>query len=125
MSGAVVLVLDDEAEIAEFVADVVDMSDLPVTFISDCDQLETALVDSVQLLIMDLLMPKCSGVELIERVAQARSSLQLILMSGETYDFIEEAHIKASEMGLSVVGVLQKPFFAADLEALLEKSSLL
>lgn len=124
MSDPVVLVLDDEEEIAEFVADVVDMNGISVSYISDSDLLVSALQSSVQLLILDLLMPKHSGIELIEMVAVQKTLPALILMSGETSAFIQEASDHATQLGFNVIGILNKPFFATDLEALLEKCPL-
>ena len=123
MSNYQVLVLDDEREIAEFVADVVELADISVCYISAFSALSEALHTDLKLIVLDLIMPERSGTEILQFLAQRMVEVELILMSGETTDFIEEARQQADELGLKVVGILQKPFFATDLEAVLQNSS--
>ena len=125
MSNPTVLVIDDEVEIAEFVADVIEMMDLTVTFVSDSVELDAVPLDDVRLIVMDLIMPGTSGISLLDRFANLTGAPEIIFMSGETASVLEAAGQRASELGLSVVGTLAKPFFAADLEFMVLESQLL
>lgn len=119
-----VLVIDDEIEIAEFVADVVELSDYRVRHVSNPAEFVNALVTGLKLVVLDLLMPRVSGPELFAAIAALTPQPEVILMSGETVVQIDEATVLAQAKGLTVIGTLSKPFFAADLESLLLKSRL-
>lgn len=114
------LVIDDEPEIAEFVADVLELCDFEVEFLSDADAANRCDPARFSLLVLDLVMPGQDGVALLPHFAGTAQPPELILMSGEVVGIIEEAQSTAEELGLSVRGFLRKPFFAADLESLID-----
>jgi CheY-like chemotaxis protein len=71
------------------------------------------------MVVLDLVMPGEDGVALLPHFANTTHPPDLILMSGEVVGTLEEAQTKAEALGLKVRGFLRKPFFAADLEALI------
>ena len=115
-----VLIIDDEPEIAEFVADVFELNGIAATFISDPDLLESTLASHIRLVVLDLLMPKATGVQLLERIANGNHRPDVILMCGETVGVIEQARLIAIELNITIAGTLNKPFFADELEVLIE-----
>ena len=119
-NDASVLIVDDEAEIAEFVADVFEMNGITATYISDPDLLERHLGVHTKLIVLDLLMPKANGIQLLARIAERANSPSVLLMSGETSNVIEQARLRAIDLDITVAGTLNKPFFADDLEALIK-----
>lgn len=126
MTDAVdVLVVDDEEEIAEFVADVVEMNDLSVGHVSNPDEFLGALHSGIKLVILDLRMPKIDGLHLIPPIAELNPIPAVILMSGVGDTEINEARAKVEAAGVRVAGTLNKPFFAADLEVLLAEIGLI
>lgn len=65
-------------------------------------------------------MPGEDGLSLLPLLASADKQPLLILMSGEAPGIIESAKASAEHLGLRVLGALRKPFFANDLETLLD-----
>lgn len=114
------LVVDDEPEIAEFVADVLELCDFEVAFVSEADAVYRCDPTQFSLIVLDLIMPGEDGVTLLPHFAGTEQPPELILMSGEVVGIIEEAQAAAEQLGLSVRGFLRKPFFAADLESLID-----
>jgi CheY-like chemotaxis protein len=71
--------------------------------------------DEIALVLLDLTMPRLSGVEAFARLRQIRPGVEVILCSGYTED---EATGKFADAGLA--GFLQKPFEFRKLQALLK-----
>jgi CheY-like chemotaxis protein len=113
------LVIDDEPEIAEFVADVLELCDFDVVHVSDSEAVHRCDPADFTMVVLDLVMPGEDGVALLPHFANTTHPPDLILMSGEVVGTLEEAQTKAEALGLKVRGFLRKPFFAADLEALI------
>lgn len=71
------------------------------------------------LIIVDLIMPEISGTDLMLRMAKLHTEAKLIITSGQDSSIIEAAEMLAKKNGLSVLGILKKPFSAANLKYLL------
>ncbi|CAA7627751.1 PvrR [Candidatus Terasakiella magnetica] len=105
-----VLILDDERDMCEFVADVGDDQDFDTQW---CDNFEDfACRYSVDLrgIFLDLAMPGMDGVEIIRFLGDNKSKAHLVLMSGHDIHLLEAARRLAQTRGLKVAGVLHKPF---------------
>ncbi len=88
-------------------------TDSAFSFLSQLELFEPSLV------IVDLLMPNLSGMELMLRLAEMKAQARVIISSGQERDFIEKEARIAKANGLHVLGILQKPFSAANLKYLL------
>ena len=120
MSEGRVLILDDDPAVGE-----------TVRFISEVLGFEArALTDPIEFLevvdgwppthiVLDLVMPRMDGVEIIRCLAERKCPAHLVLSSGVGGRVLDAARRTARAQGLTIVGVLPKPFSPAALRALL------
>jgi EAL domain-containing protein (putative c-di-GMP-specific phosphodiesterase class I) len=76
------------------------------------------LAPDVGLVILDLVLPKVDGIELLRTLNQQRCTAGIIVMSGLGTRIMESAEDLAGALGLKIVGHLAKPFRSRDLEAM-------
>ena len=119
MDSLSLLVVDDEVDFADFVKDVAQEMNFDV--ISTDDPFEfNALYDShINIIVLDLFMPGMDGIELLRLLHQQQSKAAIIFMSGNDVNLLHSAQKIALEQGLTVLGILQKPFRAKELEHML------
>jgi EAL domain-containing protein (putative c-di-GMP-specific phosphodiesterase class I) len=70
---------------------------------------------------LDLMMPKMDGVELLRLLGELKCKTGIVLMSGVGKRTLESAGQVAQALGLSIVGHLQKPFRLTELEEVFER----
>ena len=114
------LILDDDAQIGEtiqFIAESVNWKSIatqePMDFfrlLGDWQPTHIAL---------DLVMPKMDGVEVIAELARRHCKAKIIITSGVGSRILDAAGRSAAEHGLSIIGVLSKPFSPATLRTML------
>ncbi len=68
---------------------------------------------------VDLIMPDLDGVQILVRLAESACRSRIIIVSGIGGRILEAARRSAMEYGLSIAGVLPKPFAIAALRTLL------
>jgi EAL domain-containing protein (putative c-di-GMP-specific phosphodiesterase class I)/FixJ family two-component response regulator len=119
-----ILVIDDDFDICEFVsatAEAVGLNCLATTQIPEFLQ---ALTPETALILLDLVMPETDGVELLRLLGEQQCKTGIVLISGVGRRIMETAEEMANELGLRVVGHLEKPFRMTELEAMLKKQTL-
>ncbi|MBC06857.1 EAL domain-containing response regulator [Thalassospira sp.] len=116
-----ILIIDDETDMSEFVADAVTAIGHNAVAVSDADDFVRAYSTAFDVIILDLFMPKLDGIEIIRFLHENRSSASLILMSGKDKSILHSASELASARNIEVLGVLEKPFTIDQLEAVLRK----
>lgn len=116
------IILDDDAAVAKtigFIAKAIGFSvhhfDEPEHFFDSLEALHPSHIA------LDLIMPRMDGVEVLRRLAQRGCDASLLLTSGMGQKVLEAAQATASERGLSIAGVLPKPFRPLDLRELLTR----
>ena len=109
------LVLDDEQVIRDLVAEVAQKAGYEVVAVSDTDALGTSQFDSFDVVVLDLVMPRVDGIQVLRMLSSAGSRAKLVLMSGMDRRTLDTARRIAVEQGLQVAAVLAKPFRAAEL----------
>lgn len=72
-------------------------------------------------IVLDLVMPDVDGIEAMRRLGEMRCRAAIIITSGMGSRVLDAARRAAVERGLSIAGVLFKPFTPAALRALLTK----
>lgn len=115
-----ILIVDDEAPIRDVVMTIARRADPRASFITAEDAFKAeALVREKRPrgILTDLRMPGRSGLELLALVAEVSPGTRRALMTGFQDDVIDGVALE----DLGLVGMLRKPFKAADLAKLLQQ----
>lgn len=113
------LLIDDEPALAEFLANVArDCGFDPVLTSNDDRFRELFVKDRAEMVALDLGMPGMDGVELLRFLAAERCSCPVLIISGFDRRVLESAFRLGEALGLTMVGPLEKPVRADDLEDL-------
>jgi EAL domain-containing protein (putative c-di-GMP-specific phosphodiesterase class I) len=113
------LVLDDELVIRDLVTEVAQDTGFDVFAAPDTDALGSGQFDNFDVVVLDLVMPRIDGIEVLRMLSKADSRAKLVLMSGMDRRTLDTARRIAVEQGLQVAAVLSKPFRAAELREVL------
>lgn len=113
MTRSVVLVVDDDQFFRSFCADTLRRANLDVlTATGEEDILEICAREPVALVLVDVFMPKKTGIELLEEIKAVFPSIDVVVSTG--YASVETA-VQALKKGAS--DYLRKPFSAEELSA--------
>lgn len=114
------LILDDDADVAKTIAAIaggvgfaVRYSAAPADFFATLEQWQPSHVA------VDLVMPALDGMEVLRQLAEIECRACVIVTSGMGTKILQSAQRSASERGLSIAGILPKPFRAIQLRELL------
>jgi EAL domain-containing protein (putative c-di-GMP-specific phosphodiesterase class I)/ActR/RegA family two-component response regulator len=118
------LILDDDASVAMTIAAIAEGIGFAVRscFAPD-DFFEAVEGWRPSHIAVDLVMPTLDGMEVLRLLAERRCRAQVIVTSGMGTKVLESAQRSAAERGLSISGILPKPFRAQQLRSLLLQSS--
>jgi CheY-like chemotaxis protein len=120
MSQPRLVVIDDEPALAEFVAQVArDCGFLPVLTRDDRAFREAVVAQQPDMVALDLGMPGMDGIELLRFLAAEGQSAPILIISGFDRRVLESAFRLGEALGLTMVGPLEKPVRAEDLEKVL------
>lgn len=116
------LLIDDEPVLADFVASVAtDCGFDPILTSNDRDFRQSFVTDRPEMVALDLGMPGMDGVELLRFLASEGFSAPVLIISGFDRRVLESAFRLGEALGLTMVGPLEKPVRAHDLEELLNQ----
>jgi DNA-binding NtrC family response regulator len=94
-----IVVIDDDEEILKLMTDVLSENEIDVVTESDSQKgLALALEPGVDIVVSDILMPSCSGLEILERIMKVNPTINVILLTG---DYSTEAAVSAIGLGAS------------------------
>ena len=110
------LVVDDETDFAQFVADVAEDAGFKVLSTDEPAKFFELYSSETNIVVLDLFMPGIDGIELIRHLADKKSKTALILMSGKNESVLNAAKVLAEELNINVLATLQKPFAPDELE---------
>jgi EAL domain-containing protein (putative c-di-GMP-specific phosphodiesterase class I)/FixJ family two-component response regulator len=116
-----VLVIDDEADVGEFVCAAAQAMGFECSAATDAASFLEMLTPDTALILLDLVMPDVDGVEVLRLLGQQKCQASIIIMSCTGTRIMESAGQLAHVLGLSIVGQLQKPFRLAELEKVLDQ----
>ena len=108
-----ILVIEDERPIAEFIERGLEAEGYPVTCAADGDDgLRRALSGDFSLVLLDVLLPRRSGLDVLREIRTRRPELPVIMLTalGETEDKVEGLDLGANDY-------LTKPFAFEELVA--------
>ncbi len=109
-SGLSVLVVDDDLDIREYLQDFLQAEGYRVETLGDPSAAIERLREEVfHLLVLDLMMPKLSGLELLAQVRAVDSDIAVIVLTG--FPSLETA---TSSIQHEIAAYIQKPFVAAE-----------
>ncbi|VDN47432.1 conserved protein of unknown function [Petrocella atlantisensis] len=115
-----ILIVDDEVVILNLLKDILDMLGYNVVL---CRSPEEALEvfthhrTCIDLIIMDMMMPRMNGLQLYRKICQVDCNSKVILLSGYSM-----AHITTQLLEEGVVGFMQKPVTIKKLEEAILKA---
>jgi CheY-like chemotaxis protein len=79
-----------------------------------------AAADTISLIVCDLNMPECDGIEVILELARRRVQTPIVLVTGAVPSVIKSAEILAKVHGLNVLNLLVKPVHFRQLSTTLD-----
>lgn len=116
------LIVDDEPDMVAFVSDVAeDMGFECASAGSARECLEIYGTVKPAGIVLDVVMPDMDGIELIQALAKNNFSAPIIAMSGYQQIYLDILESLAGEHNAVVVGTLNKPFTARDLQKMLKQ----
>lgn len=107
-----ILVVDDEQIVRELTVQVLERAGYDVVSV-DCPEraLEVVGREQVDLVVSDVVMPRLSGVELLDEIRSRWPELPVVLMTGGSPE--PERTTRALQLGAN--GIVYKPFSHAEL----------
>jgi len=116
------LLIDDEPVIADFVASVAsDCGFDPILTSNDASFRQSFVTNRPEMVALDLGMPGMDGVELLRFLADSGCTSAVLIISGFDRRVLESAFRLGEALGLPMVGPLEKPVRAHQLEELLNQ----
>jgi two-component system OmpR family response regulator len=101
-----VLVVDDDREICDFMETFLTKDGVEVKTVSDPESASDEVkIGGYHLVVLDLMMPKLDGVEVLSRIRKVDSDVAVVIFTG--YPSLDTA---VQSMKLDAVDYLQKPF---------------
>lgn len=114
------LLIDDEPALADFVAKAADLCGFhPVVTRQDQEFRDKFREARPHMVALDLGMPGMDGIELLRFLAAEGFQEPVLIISGFDRRVLESAFRLGLELGLQMVGPLEKPTRLGDLEAIL------
>jgi EAL domain-containing protein (putative c-di-GMP-specific phosphodiesterase class I)/ActR/RegA family two-component response regulator len=114
--------LDDDESIGQVIASIGTQSGFEARSFTEhsafCDAVDAHAPDVI---VLDLQMPGCDGVEMLRFLGDIGFSSQIIIVSGVDQRTLASAEQYGSGRGLLIASAVQKPFDPDELEAILER----
>jgi DNA-binding NtrC family response regulator len=112
-----ILVVDDDRDVCEYLEDFLSHEGYRVTSLTDPTQAVDVLRGGdFHVLILDLMMPKLSGIDLLERVRRVDDDLAVIILTG--YPSLETA---TASIQHEVSAYIKKPFSSDDFREVIQR----
>ncbi len=120
-----ILIVDDDRDICEYMTTMLETTGYEVSTLSDPTKAVDAIRnDEFHLLIVDLMMPRMDGIELIQHIRKVDSDVAIVVFTG--YPSVETA---VDALKLNVSDYVKKPFdineFREKIALILKKKGLL
>lgn len=116
------VVIDDESDIGKFISVAAQSLELDCATTTDATAFLNELTPETSLILLDLVMPRMDGVELLRLLSARGCKVPIVLMSGVGNRVLETAEQLAQVLGLTIAGHLNKPFRLKELQEILKNS---
>ncbi len=101
-----ILVVDDDPDVCEYLQDFLSSEGYAVSIINDpTDTLDHLGRDEFHVVVLDLMMPKLNGIDLLEKIRHTDDDIAIIILTG--YPSLESA---TSSIEHDVSAYIKKPF---------------
>lgn len=114
-----VVIIDDDPDFAVVLTRMVGSLGHDVVVKGDSSASHTYEVRDDDIVFVDLLMPKVSGLQVLQQLARQGVKSTIVLMSGHDHS-LREAEKMVKKLDLRFAGVLFKPFRLPDVAAILD-----
>ncbi|RYE83675.1 MAG: response regulator [Myxococcales bacterium] len=112
-----ILVVDDDRAICEYVTTILERDGMTVTSVTNPLLAEDEVRQgSYHLIILDLMMPKMDGIEVLRQIRKVDSDVAVVIFTG--YPNLESA---VATMKLDAVDYITKPFQVDELRAVVDR----
>lgn len=112
----ILLIVDDEPDVRQLVRDVAEPMGWTVSEASSGRELMDRYADIVpDAILLDIIMPDMDGIEVLNWLAEQRTSARIAVMTGYSATYTEVASALGTSQGLNIAHNLHKPFSIADL----------
>ncbi len=123
MTGKRLLVVDDDPEFGEFVRKVAVELGYEVEIVTDGNAFKRCHEEwKPTVVVLEIVMPRVDGIELVQWLAERKSTVHLIVARGYAPMYAELAMKLGQAKGLRSVTTLPKPVTPAELRAALSES---
>jgi CheY-like chemotaxis protein len=113
-----VVIIEDDSALAGLLTKLVGSLGHDVIVKADSSDSHTYEVRDSDIIFVDMLMPKVSGVEVLEQLARQNVKSAIVVMSSNDWR-LNEAEQLVKKLDLELLGVLHKPFQLPDLQSVL------
>ena len=114
-----VVIIDDDPAFGELLTSLVGSLGHDAVVKEDSSASHTYEVRDSDIVFVDMLMPKVSGVQVLEQLARQNVKSAIVLVSSND-QLLHEAEQLVKSLDLGLLGVLHKPFQLLDVQTLLE-----
>ena len=114
-----IVIIDDDTAFGELLTALVGGLGHDAVVKADSSASHTYEVRDSDIIFVDMLMPKVSGIEVLQQLARQNVKSAIVLMSSND-QFLHEAEQLVKSLDLGLLGVLHKPFQLLDVQSLLE-----
>ena len=114
-----VVMIDDDVSFAELLTVLVGSVGHDAVVKADSSASHTYEVRDDDIIFVDMMMPKVSGMQVLEQLGRQNSKSAIVLMSSNDRH-LQEAEEMVKNSNLEFLGVLYKPFHLPDVQSVLE-----
>lgn len=114
-----VVIIDDDVSFAELLTMLVVSVGHDAVVKADSSASHTYEVRDDDIVFVDMMMPKVSGMQVLEQLGRQNSKSAIVLMSSNDRH-LQEAEEMVKNSNLEFLGVLYKPFHLPDVQSVLE-----